>query len=109
MIISSFGISNVSSIKNNGTFICEKKGLYIILVTVMICSINDSRFAIHRNNRPFMDSFVGRSDGSSENCNSATGTGVIELHVGDDVNVINVNSDGNLYEDWSSFSAFRLN
>lgn len=80
----------------------------------MICSINDSRFAIHRNNRPFVDSFVGRSDGSSENCNSencnsATGTGVIELHVGDDVNVINVDSDGNLYEDWSSFSAFRLN
>ncbi|XP_063416829.1 uncharacterized protein LOC134699072 [Mytilus trossulus] len=107
-IISSYGIANVSSIKNTGTFICEKKGLYIILVTVMICSESNSRFAIYINNRQF-EYYVGSSSGSTQNCNSGTGAVVVELHVGDAINVRNVDGSVGLYENWSSFSAFRLN
>lgn len=95
----------MSSIKNTGTFICEKKGLYIILVTVLICSRSTSRFAIYRNNRQFMVYYVGYSSG----CDSATGTAVVELHVGDAINVRNVDGNVDLYDSWSSFSAFSLN
>lgn len=104
-IKSSFGISNVSSIKNTGTFICEKKGLYIILVTVMSCTSKDSRFAIYRNNRQFMEYYVGHTSG----CDSATGTAVVKLHVGDAINVRNVDGSVDVYDRWSSFSAFSLN
>ncbi|XP_071172096.1 uncharacterized protein [Mytilus edulis] len=104
-IKSSFGISNVSSIKNTGTFICEKKGLYIILVTVMSCLSSGNRFAIYRNNRQFMVYYVGYSSG----CDSGTGTAVVELHVGDAINVRNVEGNVDLYDSLSSFSAFSLN
>ncbi|CAC5402473.1 unnamed protein product [Mytilus coruscus] len=107
-IKSSIGISNLSSMKNNGTFICEKKGLYLIVVTVMVCSKGDSAFRIYKNNQQYMYYFIGRSDHSKEDCHSGTGTAVVELHVNDALNVRNVNDDVRLFESYSSFSAVKL-
>ncbi|CAG2212594.1 unnamed protein product [Mytilus edulis] len=108
VIKSSVGISNLSSMKNTGTFICEKKGLYLVIVTVMVCSKDNSRFYIYKNNQQYMDYFIGRSDFVKEDCNSGTGTAVVELRVNDTLNVRNVDGDVTLYENWSSFSAVKL-
>ncbi|CAC5421154.1 unnamed protein product [Mytilus coruscus] len=108
VIKSSVGISNLSSVQKSGSFICEKKGLYLVTVTVMVCSRGDSRFYIYKNNKEFMEYYIGRSDGSKEDCHSGTGTAVVELHVDDSLNIRNVDSRSSLYENWSSFSAVKI-
>lgn len=92
--------------KNNGTFICEKKGLYLVIVTVMTCSVSNSKFDIYKNNNHFMQYYI--RGGSTRNCYSGTGTAVVELNVNDDLNVRNSNNDVEIYENWSSFSAVKL-
>lgn len=108
-IISSAGISNLSSMRKNGTFICEKSGLYLISVTVMVCTTDSSAFLIHKNHQDLMYYFIGRSDGKARNCNSGTGTTVVQLDVNDAINVRNTDDGVELYENWSSFSAVKIN
>ncbi|CAC5395694.1 unnamed protein product [Mytilus coruscus] len=108
VIKSSVGISNLSSMKKHGTFICEKKGLYQVTVTVTICSLHKSGFNIYKNNQLYMEYFIGSLDASFRNCDSGTGTAVVELHVNDALNVRNAHEDVDLFERLSSFSAVRL-
>ncbi|CAG2229768.1 unnamed protein product [Mytilus edulis] len=108
LIKSSVGIYNLSSMKNTGTFICEKKGLYLVIVTVIACSKSNSGFNIYKNNQQYMYYFIGRSDFLGEDCNSGTGTAVVELNINDTLNVRNRYGDVTLYENWSSFSAVKL-
>lgn len=108
-VIKSFiGISNLSSMQNSGTFICEKNGLYLILVTVMACSKGNSGFNIYKNNQQYMYYYIGRADYSKQDCNSATGTAVVELYVNDAINVRNSANDVYIHENYSSFSAVKL-
>ncbi|VDI22495.1 Hypothetical predicted protein [Mytilus galloprovincialis] len=85
VIKSSIGISNLTSMKNTGTFICEKEGLYLITVTVMACSTGDRSFNILKNYQTFMSFYIGRS--VQHDCHSGTGTAVVELYVNDTLNV----------------------
>lgn len=94
--------------RNNGTFICEKKGLYLLIVTVLVCSSGDSAFNIYKNNHQYMHTFIGRSDLIKIDCHSGTGTAVVELHVNDSLNVRNAYGRVELYETYSSFSAIKL-
>lgn len=94
--------------KKDETFICEKKGLYQVTVTVTICSVHTSGFNIYKNNQLYMDYFIGSIDGESRNCDSGTGTAMVELHVIDALNVRNAHSGVDLYERYSSFSAVKL-
>lgn len=89
IIKSSVGISNLFFIKSTGTFRCEKKGLYLVIVTVTVCSAGDSSFSIYKNNQQLMLYYIGRSDGAKEDCHSETGTAVVELDVHDTLNVKN--------------------
>lgn len=108
VIKSSVGITNLSSMKTNGTFICEKKGLYLITVTVMVCSAGDSEFKIYKNNQLYMNYYVGRSDRSKQDCHSGSGTAVVELHSYDTLNVRNSLGGVEMYESYASFSAAKL-
>lgn len=46
----SFGINNLSTFKNNGKFVCEKKGIYLVSVTMTVrSSDSDSAFCIMHN------------------------------------------------------------
>lgn len=93
---------------NNGTFVCEKKGLYLVTVTEMACSAGNAAFSIYKNHWVFLISYIGRSDGSKQDCHSGVGTGVVVLGVNDVVYVRVRDTSITLYENWSSFSVVKL-
>ncbi|CAG2203641.1 unnamed protein product [Mytilus edulis] len=104
----SIGISNLASMTNNGTFVCEKKGLYLVTVTGMACSRGRAAFTIYKNHWEFMKCYIGRGDYYREDCHSGVGTGVVVLGVNDVVYVRVRDTSITLYENWSSFSAVKL-
>lgn len=108
-IKSSFGISNLSTFTSTGKFTCEKGGLYFFSVTVMSCSKSDSRYSVYKNNVEIAQYYIGRpATSTSSDCNSGSGTILIQMDVGDNLYVKTVDSNMDVFDRWSSFTVSKL-
>lgn len=55
---SSVGISNLSTLKNTGKFVCEKSGIYMVSVSIMSYT-DGARFYIYLNGNVISSTYIG--------------------------------------------------
>lgn len=111
-IASSFGLTGLSSLNSSGTFRAEKNGLYIIITSIMaLASSGDTFFNIYKNNQPVHDNrmyYAGKAMTSHISVTSGAGSLVLQLSVGDTVDV-RTGNDMYVYQYASSLTIIKTN
>lgn len=101
-IRSSYGISNLASLKSTGIFTCEIQGLYLISAVIM-SSTSDIYINIYKNNKPVIEAYINYSDISS-----SPAVLVTDLQVGDTIKIIPSNRIMSVYSQPSCVTIVKV-